>query len=75
MECAEYDANFNLVIPYNKVANAQTAYDVDAVCEEIKKREKKFREYGEKYNDGEGISAAEACAGDIEIVRNGRTKE
>lgn len=48
-----------------------TAYDVDAVCEEIKKREKKFREYGEKYNDGEGISAAEACAGDIEIVRNG----
>lgn len=48
-----------------------TAYDVDAVCEEIKKRKKKFREYGEKYNDGEGISAAEACAGDIEIVRNG----
>lgn len=50
---------------------APTAYDVDAVCDEIKKREKKFREYGEKYNDGDGISAAEACAGDIEIVEKG----
>lgn len=58
-----------------RVENVPTAYNVGAVCKEIKKREKKFREYGEKYHDGEGISAADACAGDIEIVRNGGKKE
>lgn len=36
MEFAEYDVNFRLVIPYEKVKKAQTVYDVEAVCEEIK---------------------------------------
>lgn len=74
MECAEYDDKFRLIVPYDKIVKSPTAYDVDSVCKELEKREQNFREYGQKYNDSEGIAAAEACAGDIDIVRNGGKK-
>lgn len=57
------------------IKNLPSDYNLDLVCEELEKREKYFREYGEKYHNAEGMSAAEACAGDIEIVRNGGKNE
>lgn len=73
MECAEYDANFNLVIPYNKVANAQTAYDVDAVCKELEKLTKDectLHECGIRSERCNVCMARKA----IDIVRNGGMK-
>lgn len=78
MECAEYDANFNLVIPYNKVANAQTAYDVDAVC---KKMEEKYLECICKNNEPCEYPETIGCCYDravkdcVEIARNGGKKK
>lgn len=72
MECAEYDANFNLVIPYNKVANAQTAYDVDAVINELESVKRKLNDCWapeDKCLTTECTDCALEKA--IEIVRNG----
>ncbi len=36
LECAEYDDKWRLVIPYEKVKNAPTAFDKEKVIEKIK---------------------------------------
>lgn len=37
LECAEYDNNGRLIIPYRKVKNATTAFDKEKVIEELDK--------------------------------------
>lgn len=36
LECAEYDNNGRLIIPYREVKNAPTAFDKEKVIEKIK---------------------------------------
>ena len=36
LECAEYDDKWRLVIPYEKVKNAPTAFDKEKVTQELK---------------------------------------
>ena len=36
LECAEYDNNGRLIVPYRYVKNAPTAFDKEKVIEEIK---------------------------------------
>lgn len=77
MECAEYDDKFRLVVPYEKIKNAKTAYDVDAVCEELeeelrladKEKERCIEENPLQFDSAKGYSNGIANA--IEIVRNG----
>lgn len=38
LECAEYDNNGRLIIPYRYVKNAPTAFDKEKMIEEIKEK-------------------------------------
>ena len=44
LECAEYDNNGRLIIPYRYVKNAPTAFDKEKVMEELTLH-KKFADY------------------------------
>lgn len=39
LECAEYDNNGRLIVPYRYVKNAPTAFDKEKVIEELKSAE------------------------------------
>lgn len=76
MECAEYDASFNLVIPYKKVLDAPTAYDVDAVYKELENATGSIHYTEDASFDGKCIEDFEFIQSKtaIEIVRNGGIK-
>lgn len=56
------------------VDEAPTAYDVDAVCEELSKRADESREYWQKYDDEQAFGEIEAYCESIMVVRNGGEK-
>ena len=58
LECAEYDDKWRLVIPYEKVKNAPTAFDKEKVIEalvELRQREYKDSDEEPETIDGEEI--------------------
>ena len=74
LECAEYDDKWRLVIPYEKVKNAPTAFDKEKVIEKIKDESslERFEDVGISGNvyghySKEVIDTEEA----IEIVEKG----
>lgn len=74
LECAEYDDKWRLVIPYEKVKNAPTAFDKEKVIEKIKDESslERFEDVGISGNvyghySKEVIDTGEA----IEIVEKG----
>ena len=85
MEFAEYDVNFRLVIPYEKVKKAQTVYDLEKVCEELERlknadidmsdEEPELMDAEELYDEGRAQGRVEAYVKAIEVVRNGGKKE
>lgn len=42
LSCVEYDDNWRLVIPYEEVVNAPTAFDKERVIEELKKQSNNY---------------------------------
>lgn len=46
LECAEYDNNGRLIVPYRYVKNAPTAFDKEKVIEELKSWEKASHDAG-----------------------------
>lgn len=64
LECAEYDNNGRLIIPYRYVKNAPTAFDKEKVLEELRNVSLKFRIAG-NFNSSAVADRA------IEIVEKG----
>ena len=57
-----------------EIEESPTAYDVDAVCEELEKRADESREYWQKYDDEQAFGEIEAYCESIMVVRNGGEK-
>lgn len=64
LDCAEYDSNGRLIIPYKDVEKAPTAYDKEKVLEELRNVSLKFRIAG-NFNSSAVADRA------IEIVEKG----
>ena len=77
LECAEYDDKWRLVIPYEKVKNAPTAFDKEKVIEELREelnlsdaeKERCARENPLQFDSAKGY--ANGIANAIEIVEKG----
>lgn len=68
LNCAEYDDNGRLVIPYKTVENAPTAFDKGKVINELNtERNPIYREDGSLMADNRSISINKA----ISIVKKG----
>lgn len=75
----EYDCDgFPITLSLSEIKKfirqAPTAYDVDAVCEELSKRADESREYWQKYDDEQAFGEIEAYCESIMVVRNGGEK-
>lgn len=78
LECAEYDNNGRLIVPYRYVKNAPTAFDKEKVIEELKSWEKASHDagiqstYAELDNKASGYyQESRAYHRAIEIVEKG----
>ena len=78
LECAEYDNDGRLIIPYRYVKNAPTAFDKEKVIEELKSWEKASHDagiqstYAELDNKASGYyQESRAYHRAIEIVEKG----
>ena len=77
LECAEYDDKWRLVIPYEKVKNAPTAFDKEKVIKELREelnlsdaeKERCARENPLQFDSAKGY--ANGIANAIEIVEKG----
>lgn len=77
LECAEYDDKWRLVIPYEKVKNAPTAFDKEKVIKELREelnlsdaeKERCARENPLQFDSAKGY--ANGIANSIEIVEKG----
>lgn len=78
LECAEYDNNGRLIIPYRYVKNAPTAFDKEKVIKELREelnlsdaeKERCARENPLQFDSAKGY--ANGIANAIEIVEKGR---
>ena len=77
LECAEYDNNGRLIIPYRYVKNAPTAFDMERVIKELREelnlsdaeKERCARENPLQFDSAKGY--ANGIANAIEIVEKG----
>lgn len=71
LECAEYDNNGRLIIPYRYVKNAPTAFDKEKVIEELKRLKTNAFRYYNQYDDEQAFGESAAYRAAIEIVEKG----
>lgn len=71
LECAEYDNNGRLIIPYRCVKNAPTAFDKEKVIKKLKHLENDTFNYSNRYNDKIAFGESSAFRAAIEIVEKG----
>lgn len=77
LECAEYDNNGRLIVPYKYVKNAPTAFDKEKVIKELREelnlsdaeKERCARENPLQFDSAKGY--ANGIANAIEIVEKG----
>ena len=71
LECAEYDNNGRLIIPYRCVKNAPTAFDKEKVIKKLKHLENDTFNYSNRYNDKIAFGESSAFRAAIENVEKG----